>query len=360
VKGVSLNAKNLDMCPGDTATLNAAVIPADAAEQGIYWQSGDESVATVQDGVVTAVSMGTASVSVVTEDGARADTCTVNVGPGKLVSSVYTIDDRAVRGVDPMTGIDTFKSRFDNSAACLFIYGSDGNEYNGPAISTGMTVKLLVGGIERESRNIVVTGDASGDGKMTIKDYTQVCLDLIGGRPLDSLYASAGDYTQDGRLTVGDYVQMRMATVGSEDADGTDRILPDLPEVTDPRIKSFLDIALKQLGKPYVWGAEGPDSFDCSGFIHYCLNQAGYPVGRTTANTYSARSDWQYVDRNALQPGDLMFYWSDSKPGIIGHVGIYLGNGYHIHASSDYGFIVICRVEGWYDRQLSHGRRVFY
>jgi cell wall-associated NlpC family hydrolase len=54
-----------------------------------------------------------------------------------------------------------------------------------------------------------------------------------------------------------------------------------------------------------------------------------------------------------------MFYHSDTRPGIIGHIGIYLGNGYHIHASSDYGRVIICRVDGWYDRMLSHGRRVF-
>jgi cell wall-associated NlpC family hydrolase len=57
-----------------------------------------------------------------------------------------------------------------------------------------------------------------------------------------------------------------------------------------------------------------------------------------------------------------MFYFSDeSNDGDhIGHIGIYLGNGYHIHASSSYGYVVICRVEGWYDTMLSHGRRVFY
>ena len=54
-----------------------------------------------------------------------------------------------------------------------------------------------------------------------------------------------------------------------------------------------------------------------------------------------------------------MFYFDDDMA-TIGHVGVYLGNGYHIHASSDYGCVIICRVEGWYDRRLSHGRRVFF
>jgi len=115
-------------------------------------------------------------------------------------------------------------------------------------------------------------------------------------------------------------------------------------------------------GKPYIWGDEGPASFDCSGFVYYCLKQAGYTgtLWRSTADSYSKWAGWTRVDRNALQPGDLMFYYSDNPNDgdHIGHIGIYLGNGYHIHASSDYGFVVICRVDGWYDRMLSHGMRV--
>jgi cell wall-associated NlpC family hydrolase len=136
--------------------------------------------------------------------------------------------------------------------------------------------------------------------------------------------------------------------------------LPDLPEVTDAKIRRFLDIALSKQGKRYVWGDEGPDSFDCSGFVHYCLNQAGYSVGRTTADGYSKKTNWARIEKNALQPGDIMFYFSDnpSDGDHIGHTGIYLGNGYHIHASSSNGCVIISQVKGWYDTMLSHGRRV--
>ena len=138
--------------------------------------------------------------------------------------------------------------------------------------------------------------------------------------------------------------------------------LSALPEVADPNIRAFLDVALAQLGKPYVWGAEGPDSFDCSGFVYYCLEQAGYDLDRATADTYSRNRKWEYVDKKDLQPGDLMFYYSDDKSDgdHVGHIGIYLGNGYHIHASSDYGCIIICGVQGWYKSALAFGRRVFY
>jgi lipoprotein Spr len=65
------------------------------------------------------------------------------------------------------------------------------------------------------------------------------------------------------------------------------------------------------------------------------------------------------VDKAALQPGDMMFYYDVDKPDEIGHVGIYLGNGYHIHASSANGYVVICRIVDWYEEALSHGRRAF-
>ncbi|NLT96804.1 MAG: hypothetical protein GXW96_01380 [Christensenellaceae bacterium] len=361
VKGVALNVERLGMCPGDTATLHAAVIPDDAATQTVTWRSSDETVATVQDGVVTAVSTGTATITAVTDEGGYTNACVVSVVPGVLSSSVYTISDTEVRGVAPATDVNTFKQSFDNGAENLFVYDSDGKEFDGPMMATGMTVKLIVGGIERDSRAVVVTGDANGDGRMTIRDYVQLRLGLVGQEPLDSLYAKAGDYTQDGQLTAADFVEMRLAISGQGDAGDASRILPDLPEVSDPRVQRFLEIALKQLGKPYVWGARGPNSFDCSGFVYYCLKKSGYKLERWTADMYSRNKKWTYVDKDKLQPGDLMFYYSDDKDDgdHIGHTGIYLGNGYHIHASSDYGCIIICGVQGWYKKALAVGRRVF-
>jgi len=361
VKGVALNAERLNMCPGDTATLHAGVIPDDAATHTVTWQSSDEMVATVQDGVVTAVSPGTAAITAITDEGGYTSDCAVSVVPGTLISSVYTIGDAEVRGVAPATNVQTFKESFDNGAGNLFVYDSDGSEFDGPMMATGMTVKLIVGGIERDSRAVVVTGDANGDGRMTIRDYVQLRLSLVGEKPLDSLYAKAGDYTQDGQLTAADFVEMRLAISGQGDAGDVSRILPDLPEVSDPRVQRFLDIALQQLGKPYVWGARGPNSFDCSGFVYYCLKESGYKLERWTADMYSRNKKWAYVDKDKLQPGDLMFYYSDDKDDgdHIGHTGIYLGNGYHIHASSEYGCIIICGVQGWYKRALAFGRRVF-
>ena len=86
--------------------------------------------------------------------------------------------------------------------------------------------------------------------------------------------------------------------------------------------------ALKYLGTPYVYGGESTGGMDCSGFVYNALKDAGYNVGRTTAQGY--RSQGTTVSKNNLQPGDLIYYGSN---GNATHVGIYIGNGQMVHSS---------------------------
>jgi cell wall-associated NlpC family hydrolase len=83
-------------------------------------------------------------------------------------------------------------------------------------------------------------------------------------------------------------------------------------------------IALKYLGRPYVWAASGPRTFDCSGFTRFVYAQVGVrlPHSSRLQINYGAR-----VSRANLQPGDLLFFYSP-----IHHVAIYLGNGNMVHA----------------------------
>lgn len=82
--------------------------------------------------------------------------------------------------------------------------------------------------------------------------------------------------------------------------------------------------AYSALGKPYVWGATGPSSFDCSGLTQAAYRSAGVSLPRTT---YTQINSGQRVSRSELAPGDLVFFYSG-----ISHVGIYVGNGRMIHA----------------------------
>ena len=361
VSGVSLDHDTLLMCPGETATLAATVAPADAADKTVVWATDNVDIASVTDGVVTAVNMGTVDITVTTQDGSYKAVCTVTIQADKIGSTTYLIGSGLLTDVAKHTSVMTFKANLLNGAD-THVYKADGTEITSGTVGTGMSVALSVGGTERDRLIIVVNGDTNGDGAVSISDYTLTRYNILALKALEGAYHTAGDVNGDGNVSISDYTLIRYDILGLKPINNSTPSLPDLPAVSDPRIRAFLDMAIAQLGEPYVWGAEGPDSFDCSGFIHYSLNQTGYSLGRTTADSYSRRTSWQYVDRNALQPGDLMFYYSDTPTDgdHIGHIGIYLGNGYHIHASSDYGYIVICRVEGWYDEMLSHGRRVFY
>ena len=95
------------------------------------------------------------------------------------------------------------------------------------------------------------------------------------------------------------------------------------------KVQVVIDLAHKQLGKPYVWGAEGPNSFDCSGLIYYVYkNAAGITLPRTSSAQYSAGVA---VSRSNLKAGDLIFSSTDGT-GNITHVAIYVGDGQMIHA----------------------------
>lgn len=82
--------------------------------------------------------------------------------------------------------------------------------------------------------------------------------------------------------------------------------------------------AMAQLGKPYVWGAAGPDSFDCSGLMEYAWQAAGVSLPHSSSMQYDVGT---HVSESELQPGDLVFYYSP-----ISHVGMYIGNGKIVNA----------------------------
>lgn len=93
---------------------------------------------------------------------------------------------------------------------------------------------------------------------------------------------------------------------------------------------SIVNAAKNYIGTPYVWGGESmaEGGMDCSGFVYAALKDAGYNVGRTTAQGY--RSYGSVVSKSEMQPGDLVFFGSGNN---ATHIGIYIGNGQMIHSS---------------------------
>ena len=100
--------------------------------------------------------------------------------------------------------------------------------------------------------------------------------------------------------------------------------------VSSAVLRTMLLAAESRLGMPYIWGANGPKAFDCSGLVQWSFAQAGVVIPRVAAD--QARTG-PAVPVNRLAPGDLLFYHTDpTAPGYISHVAIYLGRGKMIQA----------------------------
>lgn len=109
---------------------------------------------------------------------------------------------------------------------------------------------------------------------------------------------------------------------------------------TKANIDKMIAVAKKQLGDKYVLGAKGPDKFDCSGLVYYCLKEAGSNRRRLNAAGYSGVNDWSKIEKmSALKRGDLIFFYDDGFT-KIGHVGIVLNSSEMIDASNNKGKVV--------------------
>lgn len=129
-------------------------------------------------------------------------------------------------------------------------------------------------------------------------------------------------------------------------------------EISRANIQEMVSAAYAQLGKPYILGACGPNAFDCSGLVYYCLKQAGSSRGRYNAAGYAAVSQWEKLTNiDNLHIGDLLFFYNNAYS-KIGHVGIYVGGGMMIDASANNGRVVCrtCRSYYW-RRHFAWGRR---
>jgi len=122
--------------------------------------------------------------------------------------------------------------------------------------------------------------------------------------------------------------------------------------------KAIANLALSFKGYNYVYGAESPaDGFDCSGLVYYCYGQYGYSLPRTAGRQYSSGGGTK-VSKSELQAGDLVFFSSDGGYSVT-HVGIYIGNGEFVHAStSKTGVIVSSLYSSYYTRVWYGARRI--
>ncbi|MFE1834872.1 C40 family peptidase [Streptomyces sviceus] len=147
--------------------------------------------------------------------------------------------------------------------------------------------------------------------KKTITGKLGAARRLMSRLPAEERAALGEDGARASRATTG--AREELATPGAATA-----------EAPNSRAAAAVSYAYAKLGSPYVWGATGPDAFDCSGLVQAAYRSAGISLPRTT---YAQIDAGRRVSRSELLPGDLVFFYSG-----ISHVGLYIGNGQMIHA----------------------------
>jgi peptidoglycan DL-endopeptidase CwlO len=112
--------------------------------------------------------------------------------------------------------------------------------------------------------------------------------------------------------------------------------------------QTAVDTALSQQGKPYVWAAEGPGSYDCSGLMLYAYAAAGSDLPHSSAMQAQIGTP---VSRSELRPGDLVFFYSP-----VSHVGMYVGNGKMVHAPTFGDVVKVASIDAM--GSYSHAMRI--
>src|SRR5205085_5134221 len=100
--------------------------------------------------------------------------------------------------------------------------------------------------------------------------------------------------------------------------------------------QAAVNTALAQVGDPYVWGAAGPDSFDCSGLTQYAYAAAGISLPHSSSIQSTMGTPVAYAN---LQPGDLVFFYTP-----VSHVGMYIGNGQMVHAGTSGDVVKVVKL----------------
>ena len=147
------------------------------------------------------------------------------------------------------------------------------------------------------------------------------------------------------------YLSSTKPSTGSSTGDSTS-------SSTSTSASKVVAFAKTLLGKPYVWGAQGPNGFDCSGFTYYVFkNSAGITLPRTSSEQSKYGTA---VSKSNLKAGDLVFFDTvGANNGVVTHVGLYIGDGQIIHAASGQGKVVINNLNSsYYVNAYVNARRV--
>jgi cell wall-associated NlpC family hydrolase len=193
-----------------------------------------------------------------------------------------------------------------------------GGEWDLPSLSADLEDAETAEAVARAAYDAAALSADRAEGRYTALDAE-----------FDRAQTELNDLIEDNREAIEQLEREREAAAAdysgdfSSEVDGWDAA---------PEAKQAVEYALAQLGDPYVWGDEGPDSFDCSGLVQAAYAYVGVSLPRVAADQYNATRD-KPVDTEKLLPGDLLYWWDD--PGnwqSVYHTGMYLGDGKMIQA----------------------------
>ena len=195
---------------------------------------------------------------------------------------------------------------------------SDHGRSDAPGVHSGANFAGAEGAMQFEPATFAQYAvDGDHDGRLSVYD------------PADAIYTAAAMLCANGAAS-GTWAGLNQAIFAYNHSRAyvTD-VLAWAARYTTPAATgaaaAAIAFALRQLGKPYQWGAAGPDAFDCSGLVFAAYAAAGIAIARTT---FQRRQDGPQVPLSQIQPGDLLFSaGSDGTPADPGHVVMYLGGG---------------------------------
>jgi N-acetylmuramoyl-L-alanine amidase len=235
------------------------------------------------------------------------------------------------------------------------------------ALTTRDRLILASRGTERDPNAIIGT---TNDDNSNVRNYPDTDHDVIASLYKDVDVTITGTWndwfkikTQHG--TVG-WIHKKLLDLQTSDRYQTleamlTAIPSEKPKSVPPSVsqgQKIVESAKKYLGVRYVWGGTSPKGFDCSGLVQYVYAKYGVYLNRVAADQATQGTKVKMAN---LKPGDLVFFDTNGGHNYINHVGIYIGDGNFIEASSgsNYRVIITDMSGGFYARNFMTARRIF-
>lgn len=191
----------------------------------------------------------------------------------------------------------------------------------------------------------------SADGTVGIQTMTKLMSDNATKKPANvTVDTNKGGEQASSQAAAQQTTAAQHSDAGS--AQGQEIVKPSAPEIISAGAQSLINVASTRLGCPYVWGSKGPGSFDCSGFVYWCLNQVGVSQSYLTSSGWRNPGRYEKVSSfDSIRAGDIVV--------VSGHVGIAAGGGTIIDASSSNGRVVHRSLSDWWRNNFITAWRIF-